>query len=56
MFLPYINVEFCETDKFDYTERGSSGFESTGREENVVFGGHIFNNKRFTIYTKDRKG
>jgi len=31
VFLPYISVEFCDTDKFDSTERDSGGFGSTGR-------------------------
>lgn len=31
VFLPYINVEFYEVDELDNTERGESGFGSTGR-------------------------
>lgn len=31
VFLPYINVTFCETDNFYDTERGDDGFGSTGR-------------------------
>lgn len=31
VFLPYINVTFCETDNFDDTERGDGGFGSTGK-------------------------
>ena len=31
VFLPYINVDFCEVDKLDYTERGDGGFGSTGK-------------------------
>lgn len=31
VFLPYINIEFCETDKFDSTERDTGGFGSTGK-------------------------
>lgn len=29
--LPYLDVEFNETDELDSTERGSGGFGSTGR-------------------------
>lgn len=31
VFLPYMGVDFCETDNLDNTERGDSGFGSTGR-------------------------
>lgn len=31
VFLPYINVDFCEVDELDKTERGDEGFGSTGR-------------------------
>ena len=31
VFLPYIDVEFKETDKIDKTKRGDSGFGSTGK-------------------------
>ena len=31
VFLPYIDIEFCETDKFNDTERRDGGFGSTGR-------------------------
>lgn len=31
VFLPYLNVEFEEVDSLDVTERGSSGFGSTGK-------------------------
>ena len=31
VFLPYVNVEFCEIDKFENTKRGDGGFGSTGR-------------------------
>ena len=30
VFLPYIDVDFIETYKIDETERGNSGFGSTG--------------------------
>ncbi len=31
VFLPYIDVIFCEVDELKNTERGSEGFGSTGR-------------------------
>lgn len=31
IFLPYIDVEFCEVDQLKDTERGNSGFGSTGK-------------------------
>ena len=31
VFIPYINVDFCEVDELDKTERGGGGFGSTGR-------------------------
>lgn len=31
VFLPYINVDFYETDNFENTERGDGGFGSTGK-------------------------
>ncbi len=31
VFLPYINVDFCEVNELDNTERGNDGFGSTGR-------------------------
>lgn len=31
VFLPYMDVDFCETDNLDSTERGDSGFGSTGK-------------------------
>ena len=31
IFLPYINAEFIEVDSLDITNRGDSGFGSTGR-------------------------
>lgn len=31
VFLPYIDVNFCETDNFDNTKRGDGGFGSTGK-------------------------
>lgn len=31
VFLPYMDVDFCETDNLDSTERGDSEFGSTGR-------------------------
>ena len=31
VFLPYMDVDFCEVNKLENTERGSSGFGSTGR-------------------------
>ena len=31
VFLPYINVDFRETDELDKTDRGDGGFGSTGR-------------------------
>ena len=31
VFLPYVCIEFCETDKIDNTERGDNGFGSTGK-------------------------
>lgn len=31
IFLPYINVDFCEVAKLDKTERGDGGFGSTGK-------------------------
>lgn len=31
IFFPYVDIEFCETDKIDNTERGNDGFGSTGR-------------------------
>ena len=31
IFLPYINVDFCEVDKLENTDRGSGGFGSTGK-------------------------
>lgn len=31
IFLPYINVDFCEVAEIDKTERGNKGFGSTGR-------------------------
>lgn len=30
VFLPYLNIEFCEVDELDCTERGDGGFGSTG--------------------------
>lgn len=30
VFIPYINVSFVEVDKLEETERGDSGFGSTG--------------------------
>jgi dUTP pyrophosphatase len=29
--MPYLSVEFNETDELDDTERGSGGFGSTGK-------------------------
>lgn len=31
VFLPYFDVDFVEADYFENTERGSSGFGSTGK-------------------------
>lgn len=31
VIMPFLPVEFCETDTLDETERGSGGFGSTGR-------------------------
>jgi len=31
IFLPYVDVEFCEVDELGETERGSGGFGSTGK-------------------------
>ena len=31
VFLPYINVDFCEVEELRNTERGCGGFGSTGR-------------------------
>lgn len=31
VFLPYINVDFCEVTELDETERGNGGFGSTGK-------------------------
>ena len=31
VFLPYVNVDFCEVDEFVDTERGEDGFGSTGK-------------------------
>ena len=31
VFLPYINVNFCEVDELEDTEHGGGGFGSTGR-------------------------
>lgn len=31
VFLPYIDVDFCEVDNLDDTDRGEKGFGSTGR-------------------------
>ena len=31
VFLPYVNVDFCEVDEFEDTERGEGGFGSTGK-------------------------
>lgn len=31
IFIPYINVDFCEVNKLDTTERGDGGFGSSGR-------------------------
>lgn len=31
VLLPYENVDFCEVDNLDNTERGDSGFGSTGK-------------------------
>lgn len=30
VFLPYINVDFCEVNELENTERGDKGFGSTG--------------------------
>jgi len=30
--IPYLTADFCETDALDNTERGESGFGSTGRK------------------------
>lgn len=30
--IPYLTADFCETDTLDGTERGGSGFGSTGRK------------------------
>ena len=30
--IPYLTADFCETDTLDCTERGESGFGSTGRK------------------------
>lgn len=30
--IPYLTADFCETDSLDETERGESGFGSTGRK------------------------
>ena len=30
VFLPYLDIEFCEVDNLSNTERGSGGFGSTG--------------------------
>ena len=31
VFLPYINIDFCEVTELDKTERGDGGFGSTGK-------------------------
>lgn len=31
IFLPYVDVEFCEVIELDSTQRGSDGFGSTGK-------------------------
>lgn len=31
IFLPYIDVKFCEVDELDDTQRGDGGFGSTGK-------------------------
>lgn len=31
VFLPYVDIKFCEVDKLDNTNRGDNGFGSTGK-------------------------
>lgn len=32
VFIPYVSVNFVQTDELDKTERGSGGFGSTGKD------------------------